>query len=313
MTARISIDGNLVADPDYGVGDTGTSWAHLRVASHERVRRDGAWVSTDPEFYNVTVFGAAAETAANDLRKGDRVSIEGRPQVETFDRRDGSTGAAVKVYARKAVKIDDGPAADTPGASRQVRSGDLLIRIDDPADPSGPPAYEGPVSAAHTRLTPGTYLASAYSDGVTAFDSTAEAPLQIRVTGTASHIGTGAATSTSTSRITDADAGPRIHHTPDGTAVVGVGKAAAALHTTLKDNGFRWSSATTSWALPRDMDVHTRAARVSELLSAVRANGRDLPVVTEPAPPAPVRVTAATAGAAPAAGPGTARAAGRSW
>ena len=87
MTARITIDGNLVADPDFGVGDAGTSWAHLRVASHERVHRNGEWANTDPEFYNVTLFGAAAETVANELHKGDRVTIEGRPQLETFARR----------------------------------------------------------------------------------------------------------------------------------------------------------------------------------------------------------------------------------
>ena len=100
MPAQISIDGNLVADPDFGVGDNGTSWAHLRLASHERVRRDGDWISTDPEFYNITLFGPAAENAANELHKGDRVTVQGRPQLETFDRRDGTTGAAVKVYAR---------------------------------------------------------------------------------------------------------------------------------------------------------------------------------------------------------------------
>ena len=100
MPTRISIDGNLVADPEFGVGDSGASWAHLRVASHERVRRDGEWVSTDPEFYNITLFGPAAENAANELHKGDRVTVQGRPQLETFDRRDGTPGAAVKVYAR---------------------------------------------------------------------------------------------------------------------------------------------------------------------------------------------------------------------
>lgn len=69
-----------MADPDFGVGDSGTSWAHLRVASHERIRRDGEYVSTDTEYYDVTVFGAADETAANDLRKGDHVRLDGRPQ-----------------------------------------------------------------------------------------------------------------------------------------------------------------------------------------------------------------------------------------
>lgn len=36
MSARITIDGNLTADPDFGVSTAGTSWARLRVASHER-------------------------------------------------------------------------------------------------------------------------------------------------------------------------------------------------------------------------------------------------------------------------------------
>ena len=300
MTARISIDGNLVADPDFGVGDSGKSWAHLRVASHERMRRDGEWVSTDPEFYNVTLFGAAAETAANELNKGDRVSIEGRPQLETFDRRDGTAGAAIKVYARKVLKVDDSAGADRSAADRDV-SGEPVVRIDDPDNPLGPPAYEGPASAAHTRLTPGIYTAATFGDGITTFEATEAAPIRVRVTGTASYIATDPAAMSPGPDT--AGASPRIHHTAEGTAVVGVGRTAAALHKTLKDNGFRWSTATTSWNLPRDMDEHTRAARVSELLSTVRANGRDLPVLNEPAPQAVTKGAAspATAGAPPAA------------
>ena len=52
----------------------------------------------------------------------------------------------------------------------------------------------------------------------------------------------------------------------------------------MKDNGFRWSTATASWNLPADLDEHTRTARVGELLSTVRANGRDLTVVNDPIP-----------------------------
>ena len=139
MTARISIDGNLVADPDYGVGDSGKSWAHLRVASHERMRRDGEWVSTDPEFYNVTLFGAAAETAANTLHKGDRVTVQGRPQLEVFDRRDGSTGASIKVYARTAVPVDTTGDRDT--AESGGRPGDGAGGGS--ADPSHPGHHVG--------------------------------------------------------------------------------------------------------------------------------------------------------------------------
>jgi len=227
MTARITVEGNLVADPDFGVGDSGTSWAHLRVASHERIRRDGEWISTDPEFYNVTLFGAAAETAANDLSKGDRVTVQGRPQLETFDRRDGTHGAEMKVYARNVAKTE---LAETGPDQRLIRDQ-----------------------------------------------------------------GRGAAT-------TDPASAPVIHHTADATAVVGVARGATALHKTLKDNGFRWSTATASWNLPADLDEHTRTARVGEVLSTVRANGRDLTVVDQPAPTSTNTrpAAAATTGAAPA-------------
>ena len=200
MSARITIDGNLTADPDFGVSNAGTSWARLRVASHDRVKRNGEWTSTDPEFFNVTLFGRAAEDAGDTLHKGDRVTVEGRPELELFDRRNGSTGAVVKVYARTVtLATDDTPAV---GAGREVT----------------------------------------------------------------------------------AESTPTIHHTSEATMVVGVGRAATALHRTLKDHGFRWTAATTSWNLPTDMDVHTRTARVSDVVSVVRENGRDIPVVNDPAP-----------------------------
>ncbi|WP_420122386.1 single-stranded DNA-binding protein, partial [Nakamurella sp.] len=225
MSARITIEGNLTADPDFGVTNAGTSWARLRVASHDRVKRNGEWTSTDPDFFNVTMFGRAAEDAGDTLHKGDRVTVEGRPELELFDRRDGSTGAVVKVYARTVTltTTDDTPAV---GAGREVT----------------------------------------------------------------------------------ADRTPTIHHTSEATMVVGVGRSATALHRTLKDHGFRWTAATTSWNLPTDMDVHTRTARVSDVVSVVRENGRDIPVVNNSAPSAaPVAVP--TAGVAPSPAPDPAPAA----
>ncbi len=231
MSARITIEGNLTADPDFGVSNSGVSWARLRVASHERVKRNGEWESTDPEFFNVTLFGKTAEDAGDHLHKGDRVTVEGRPELEMFDRRDGSTGATIKVYAR-AVTLADDPTTDTTG--------------------------------------------------------------------------------TRTDRAAQQDQStPAIHHTSDATTVVGVGRTATALHRTLKDHGFRWSSPTGSWNLPKDMDEHTRTARVSDVLSVVRENGRDIPIVNQPAPTAD-RTPAPTDGIAPSPAPERATTIGRS-
>ena len=236
MSARITIDGNLTADPDFGVSNAGTSWARLRVASHDRVKRNGEWVSTDPEFFNVTLFGREAENAADQLMKGDRVTVEGRPELELFDRRDGSTGATIKVYARTCP---------------------LIVLDDNTTGRAGGRAPNNGQSQPNPETT------------------------------------------------------PTIHHTSDATMVVGVGRAATALHRTLKDHGFRWSSATSSWNLPKDMDEHTRTARVSDVLSVVRENGRAIPVVDQPAPAAD-RAPAPTAGVAPSPAPEPAVTNGRS-
>ena len=236
MSARITIEGNLTADPDFGVSNSGVSWARLRVASHERVKRNGEWESTDPQFFNVTLFGQAAEDATNTLMKGDRVTVEGRPELEMFDRRDRSTGATIKVYARACP----------------------LIVLDD--------------------------------------NTTGRAALR---------------DSTNRQSQPNPETTPTIHHTGDATMVVGVGRAATALQRTLKDHGFRWSSPTGSWNLPMDMDEHTRTARVSEVLSVVRENGRDIPVVNQPAA-GPDRAPAPTAGVAPSPAPEPATNNGRS-
>ena len=62
------------------------------------------------------------------------------------------------------------------------------------------------------------------------------------------------------------------------------------------------------------MDVHTRTARVSDVVSVVRENGRDIPVVNDPAPTstAAPSVAVPTAGLAPSSVPDQALASGRS-
>jgi len=178
MTARISIDGNLVADPDFGVGD-----------SPEKVGPAFGWPAMNgcagtasgcpPNRSSTTspcsLFGSAAETAANDLSKGDRVSIEGRPQLETFERRDGSAGAVIKVYARKALKVEDSPGVERPGSERDLSIGDPVVQIDDRTTRRAT-RLRGTMSAAHRRLTPGIYSASSFGDGVTSFEATEAAP-----------------------------------------------------------------------------------------------------------------------------------------
>jgi len=250
MTAHITIDGNLAADPEFGVADSGKSWARLRVASHERLRqRDGSWSSGPAQYYQVALFDQAAEQASNDLHKGDPVTVTGRLDVEEFERRDGTTGTALKVYAREVGKTVRGPGR----TGRSVTlDGDTDITVNNPDDPFDPPLYEGPAQDAHTVLAPGMYRAAYVDDQ--------ENIIQARLTVTSTR---SAATRTAPSAPPTPAGEPTVHHTPTGTAITGVSRDDVQVQAALKQAGFKWSAPRSFWFLPQSLDEQTRALRVA--------------------------------------------------
>lgn len=74
----ITIAGNLVADPELTIGESGTPHAKLRVAVNQRIQNpDGTWRDGEPVFHNVSAFRMLAENASTSLKKGDPVTVSG--------------------------------------------------------------------------------------------------------------------------------------------------------------------------------------------------------------------------------------------
>ena len=73
----ISIEGNLVADPDFGESQNGTKYAKFTVAVTDRKQVDGKWVDGDTQYHRTTVFGRTAENVRASLTKGDTVIVNG--------------------------------------------------------------------------------------------------------------------------------------------------------------------------------------------------------------------------------------------
>ena len=147
---RISIAGNVAAEPTFGLTQDGRSWARLRVASHERVRdAAGQWSSTPPSYTEVVLFGRTAEDAANTLQIGDPVLVQGRPEVQAFTRRDGAPGAGLKVFATTVTRRDTEPTTVGQGpAARADRPADRGVGEQDTAEhPTGPVIHH---TQAHT-------------------------------------------------------------------------------------------------------------------------------------------------------------------
>jgi single-strand DNA-binding protein len=92
--------GNLTRDPELRATGGGTSVCRLGLAVNERAKdpTTGEW-GERPNFFDIDVFGAQAETCAQYLTKGRQVAIEGRLRWRSWESQDGQKRSAVSVVA----------------------------------------------------------------------------------------------------------------------------------------------------------------------------------------------------------------------
>ena len=76
---RVTLTGNLTADPDERALPSGTSVTRLRLAVNTRRKNNasGDW-EDKANYFDVTVFGRQADSCGQYLRKGRPVAIDGR-------------------------------------------------------------------------------------------------------------------------------------------------------------------------------------------------------------------------------------------
>jgi single-strand DNA-binding protein len=92
---RITVIGNLAADPVRRELDSGTRVTNFRIGSTPRRRaRDGSWGDGPTSWWEVSCYDFLADNTAESLRRGDRVVVTGRAWVDQWQVRD--TGGAVE-------------------------------------------------------------------------------------------------------------------------------------------------------------------------------------------------------------------------
>jgi single-strand DNA-binding protein len=95
----VSINGNLVADPELTYGESGIAHAKLRVAVNLHFQAaDGTWRDGIPVFHNVSAFRALAENVARSMRKGDPVTVTGDLEFRSYEK-DGAQHEARRIVA----------------------------------------------------------------------------------------------------------------------------------------------------------------------------------------------------------------------
>jgi single-strand DNA-binding protein len=125
---KAMIIGNLGRDPEMRYTPNGQAVTQFTVAVNRNYKgQDGEW-QEETEWFRIVVWGQQAERAAENLRKGNKVYIEGRLQTRQWEDQSGQKRYTTELVANQVTNLErrvrEGDAGD-PGpvgpASRPVR------------------------------------------------------------------------------------------------------------------------------------------------------------------------------------------------
>lgn len=106
MLNRLTVIGNLGADPELRYTPSNNAVCNLRLANNQgRKGADGEWVE-QTLWLNVELWNEAAERAAERLRKGHRVYAEGQLERRDYTTRDGREGTALELRFARVLSLE---------------------------------------------------------------------------------------------------------------------------------------------------------------------------------------------------------------
>jgi single-strand DNA-binding protein len=123
------IIGNLGRDPEMRYTPGGQAVTQFSVATNRNYQKDGEWQS-ETEWFRVVVWGDRGERAAEYLRKGHKVYVEGRIQTRQWEDQSGNKRYTTELIANRVTSLErrdreDGPPgpSEAPGGGSGSGSG----------------------------------------------------------------------------------------------------------------------------------------------------------------------------------------------
>ncbi|MCU0506090.1 MAG: single-stranded DNA-binding protein [Chloroflexi bacterium] len=120
--SKVMIIGNLGRDPEMRYTPSGRAVTEFSVAVNQSTKNQqtGEWVEAT-DWFRVTVWGDRGERVAEQLRKGNRVFVEGRFRTREFEGRDGQKRISLDVTADSVVSLERAADVDDGGDRGQGR------------------------------------------------------------------------------------------------------------------------------------------------------------------------------------------------
>jgi len=107
---KLMFIGNLAPAPEMRYTPTGRPVTQFTVAVNQSTKNQqtGEWTE-ETDWFRVSVFGDRAERAAEQLRKGNRVFVEGRFRTREFEGNDGQKRTSLDVTADNVISLERRP------------------------------------------------------------------------------------------------------------------------------------------------------------------------------------------------------------
>jgi single-strand DNA-binding protein len=115
---RVVLVGRLTRDPELRALPSGLSVCALRIACNSSRRDAEGDFREKPNFFDVSVYGASAESVGRYMRKGSRVAVDGRLEWREWETDDQQKRQAVSVVAETVQSLD------SPGDRAEVGRGE---------------------------------------------------------------------------------------------------------------------------------------------------------------------------------------------
>jgi len=136
----VTVSGNLTRDPELRATRSGDDVCSLRIAHNARVKVGDDW-QDKAHYFNVTVWKGQGRWIAENIAKGQKVTVSGRLQFSEWQAQDGSNRSEVSIVA-----VDVVPERSGGGNGGGSRSGYQGAGDDPGFTPasSAPPASSRP-------------------------------------------------------------------------------------------------------------------------------------------------------------------------
>ena len=120
---EIVVIGNLGQDPEMRYTPAGVSVTSFSIASNRKWRDSDGQQQEETTWFRITCWRNLADIANQWLEKGSQVYVRGRPEINTFEDRNGDSRASFEVTAFDLQMLGSNRGRDRDSGERQQQGG----------------------------------------------------------------------------------------------------------------------------------------------------------------------------------------------